>query len=179
MDSSFGFDKLKLQLFDYISEDWEWLADSADGDSKIEKLLFRALVVRSWCGATEFNDLVVARTAEDEARLKLEGCRDLGSSRLIVRPQAKIGERRVDFLIHAMDWRGARPDWHWRPLIVECDGHDFHNKTKAQVAKDRSKDRASTLGGVDFFRFTGAEIWRNPWGCAQQVTDWAIQWWPQ
>lgn len=61
----------------------------------------------------------------------------------------------------------------WRRLIVECDGHEFHERTKEQAAKDRSRDRASTLAGMEVFRFTGSELWRDPYGCAGQVIEWA------
>lgn len=60
-------------------------------------------------------------------------------------------------------------------VIVECDGHEFHERTKEQAAKDRARDRASVMGGYDVFRFTGSELWRDPMGCAEQVVDWGIR----
>ena len=99
-----------------------------------------------------------------------------GFNALLIRPQVQIGGRRVDFLIHALDWRDE-DNLKWRRLIVECDGHDYHERTKEQAKRDRSRDRKSVMDGYDCFRFTGSEIWNDPWGCAEQITDWAAKGW--
>lgn len=80
---------------------------------------------------------------------------------------ATVGGWRVDFLFCAHS-----PDG-WRQLIVECDGHDFHERTKEQAARDRSRDRQAQTAGFEVFRFTGSEIWSDPMGCARQILDWA------
>lgn len=46
-------------------------------------------------------------------------------------------------------------------LIVELDGHDFHERTKEQAARDKSRDRAFVLAGWMVLRFTGSEIYRD------------------
>lgn len=51
-------------------------------------------------------------------------------------------------------------------VAVECDGHDFHERTKEQAANDRARDRELMLSGVRTVRFTGSEIYRDPQGCA-------------
>lgn len=178
MNNKYGPDLLFEQLVEHLAGDWEWRLDESPGDSKIEKLLFHALNMRSEMGATEYSEIVVARALDDENRLKEESPSHPSHTTLIVRPQAEIPwadgrTRRVDFLISALDWRVGVAPATWRSLAVECDGHDFHAKTKEQVARDRSKDRAATLSGIEFFRFTGSEIWRDPWGYAGQITDWA------
>lgn len=58
-------------------------------------------------------------------------------------------------------------------LVVECDGHDYHERTKEQAAKDRSRDRNLQMSGYTVFRFTGYEIYRAPLKCAKQVFKWA------
>tara|TARA_R110000868_G_scaffold109725_1_gene297988 strand:- start:671 stop:1138 length:468 start_codon:yes stop_codon:yes gene_type:complete len=55
-------------------------------------------------------------------------------------------------------------------IAIECDGHDFHERTKLQAMRDRSRDRTLVADGVTVVRFTGAEIWRNPNGCVAEVT---------
>jgi very-short-patch-repair endonuclease len=171
MNGKYGPELLYEQLVEHIAGDWDWLFDEAPGDSKIEKLLFRALAVRANAGAIEYGELMIAADAEIEARLMAELCSHPASLRMIVRPQAEIDGRRVDFLVHTFDYKNDR----WRSLIVECDGHDYHERTKEQAARDRAKDRVATLNGRDFFRFTGSEIWRDPWGCAAQIGDWAAE----
>lgn len=50
-------------------------------------------------------------------------------------------------------------------VAIECDGHDFHEKTKEQAASDKARDRAMTLAGWTVLRFTGSEIYRDPMAC--------------
>ena len=56
-----------------------------------------------------------------------------------------------------------------RRLIVECDGHDFHERTKAQAARDRARDRKFILAGHRVLRFTGSEIHGDARACAGQI----------
>jgi hypothetical protein len=56
-------------------------------------------------------------------------------------------------------------------LIVECDGHDFHERTKEQARRDRSRDRYMTSLGFRVLRFTGSEIHRDAEACAQEISD--------
>lgn len=49
-------------------------------------------------------------------------------------------------------------------VVVECDGHDYHERTKEQAARDRSRDRALTGLGWRVLRFTGREIVRDETG---------------
>ena len=113
-EKKYGPDLLFEQLVEHIAGDWEWRFEDAPGDSKIEKLLFRALVVRADVCACEYAELVLASDVVAEARL-MEGHSCCPTSlRMIVRPQAEIDGRRVDFLIHTFDYKNDR----WRSLIV-------------------------------------------------------------
>ena len=55
------------------------------------------------------------------------------------------------------------------PFIVELDGHNFHERTKKQAARDRSRDRAMQASGFQVIRFTGSELWRDPLKCVRDV----------
>lgn len=46
-------------------------------------------------------------------------------------------------------------------LVVEIDGHEFHERTKEQAARDRSRDRAMARAGIQVIRFTGSEIYKS------------------
>lgn len=52
---------------------------------------------------------------------------------------------------------------------VECDGHDFHERTKEQAKSDKSRDRALQTAGWSVLRFTGSEIYADARGCLHQV----------
>lgn len=75
--------------------------------------------------------------------------------------QVKIADFRVDFVIKFITVD--------QQIVIECDGHDYHERTKEQAAKDRSRDRALTAMGYRVIRFTGSEIWADPWRCARDV----------
>ena len=59
--------------------------------------------------------------------------------------------------------------------MVECDGHAFHERTKDQAARDRSRDRAVQEGGATIFRFTGSEIWNDPVRCGVTIVEWIMR----
>jgi very-short-patch-repair endonuclease len=171
-----GIERLREQLDEYIDGEWGWQFEEAVGDSPIEKLLFFSLSVLVRHTNPEHNDMVIA-TSEDQVKdltTMFEG-ESLGRNRLVVYPQAPFRGRRVDFQIYALDWRGPRTAWKWRTLLVECDGHNFHERTREQATRDKRKDRHATLDGIDTFRFSGSDIWRDPWGCAREIMDWAVK----
>jgi very-short-patch-repair endonuclease len=78
--------------------------------------------------------------------------------------QFQIENYRCDFVI-----------WHNHPngtitkIVVECDGHDFHERTKEQAQRDRSRDRALTARAWRVLRFTGAELYRDSEACVAEV----------
>jgi very-short-patch-repair endonuclease len=75
-------------------------------------------------------------------------------------PQTQIGNYRVDFLIAHVCPNGEKTF-----VVVECDGHDFHERTKEQAARDKMRDRFLTARGIKVLRFTGSEIFRDPTFC--------------
>jgi very-short-patch-repair endonuclease len=54
---------------------------------------------------------------------------------------------------------------------VECDGHDFHERTKEQAQRDKSRDRYLQANGWRVLRFTGSEIHRTPEKCADEIAS--------
>lgn len=54
-------------------------------------------------------------------------------------------------------------------LIIECDGHDFHEKTKEQVAHDNERDFNLKVSGYDILHYSGSQIHNDPLGCAFEV----------
>lgn len=63
--------------------------------------------------------------------------------------QALVGTYRVDFLFD------VHTDENRKFIVIECDGHDYHERTKEQAAKDRSRDRWMARQGISVVRFTG------------------------
>jgi very-short-patch-repair endonuclease len=56
-----------------------------------------------------------------------------------------------------------------KKVAIECDGHEFHERTKEQAARDKARDRALTAAGWRVLRFTGSEIWKSPERCAAEI----------
>ena len=86
--------------------------------------------------------------------------------RLQIAPQFQIENYRVDFAIYQLHHYGRITR-----LVVECDGHDFHERTKAQAARDRKRDRDLLMLGWRVLRFTGSEIHKDRDACAQNIFD--------
>lgn len=95
----------------------------------------------------------------------------------IIAPQVVIGQWRVDFLAGAV-FCGAhgQADKPMSLLAIECDGHDFHERTKEQASRDKKRDRQIQASGVSLFRFTGSQIYRNPEACAGEIVDFFVKW---
>jgi very-short-patch-repair endonuclease len=61
-------------------------------------------------------------------------------------------------------------------IVVECDGHQWHEKEPWQASRDRRRDRVLQRRGYCVFRFTGSDIFHDPCGCAREVIDTLIDW---
>ena len=82
---------------------------------------------------------------------------------IYIYPQITIGSYRVDFFLCHVGFGDEVP------LIVECDGHDFHEKTKEQAQRDKARDRYLVGQGYRVLRFTGSEIYRSPVDVAEEI----------
>jgi len=120
-------------------------------DSPIEELFATAFL---FCNAMRNDPVAVI---SDKSETTKDG------RRWFIEPQVTLLGARVDFLI------GVYPKVDGQFVIVECDGHDFHERTPKQAARDRSRDRAFQAAGYKIFRFTGTEIHRKPSECARDV----------
>jgi very-short-patch-repair endonuclease len=89
-----------------------------------------------------------------------------------VYPQVCFDPYRVDFLLGHVDIDVGKGDLRsesW--IVVECDGHEFHDKTKEQAQRDKARDRFLVASGAKVMRFTGSEIWRDPTACAVEALE--------
>lgn len=84
-------------------------------------------------------------------------------------PQMPVRNYKADFGLILHGYTG-----HYR-LVAECDGHDFHEKSKEQAAHDKSRDRAFLEEGWPVMRFTGSEIHRDALACADQASDFLFE----
>ena len=68
---------------------------------------------------------------------------------------------RVDFLIEVVEEVSLAEERPIFYLVVEMDGHEFHERTKAQAQRDKERDRNLTRAGYKVMRFTGSEIYQS------------------
>lgn len=59
-------------------------------------------------------------------------------------------------------------------LVIECDGHDYHERTKAQVKKANERDLALKMAGYDVLHLSGSQIYNEPFECARKVMDYIL-----
>ena len=165
--------KLLSQVVTYIADELEWMPDHAIGDSPIEKIFYTALWAHLRFTDGAGKDIVIPERDKPLSHL-LSNC---GPSKLIVCPQHQLEGWRVDFLIHAWDFGRVTGRPQWRRLIVECDGHEFHERTKEQAERDRGRDREWQLRGYSVLRFPGSKLHADPLGCATQISEWVEMGW--
>lgn len=134
-------------------------------ESPIERLMFTAL----WGTGLRMGGVFFrcSRWAEDEVR----GPGRMDQSHFIIQPQAQIGGFRVDFLVEYRSFLTAPGEPGPRQfrsrytssslIVVECDGHDFHEKTKEQAKRDKFRDRELSKLGHQVFHYTGSEVWND------------------
>lgn len=98
---------------------------------------------------------------------------DLAPAEFAVTPQAWLGTYRVDFLLVERVAEGFAqfPRDVVSRLVVECDGHDWHDRTREQAIRDRLRDRTLLAGGYPVVRFTGRELTRDAGACAEQAVE--------
>ncbi len=93
-------------------------------------------------------------------------------SYFVVDAQPQIAGYRADFLIEKHElWYTQKGEktWFVGQVLVECDGHDFHEKTKEQARRDKQRDRKLSAAGYQVLRFTGSEIHADAEKCAQEI----------
>ena len=155
--------------------------------SPIERMFLSALLAAS--DATGYSVTVKSPTNSKISSIQ-EETYNLGlqyNPRLSIQLQAKLGQYHVDFILtqtlivpdfdnpqsltEAMaDETGVKENPGAieiiKNLIVECDGHEFHDRTKEQASRDRERDRRLQKLGYPVFRYTGADIWGDVFKCA-------------
>lgn len=101
----------------------------------------------------------------------------------LIYPQKQIGDYRVDFLIvfhsdSVLDDAQSKASQRVREsakLVVECDGHEFHEKTKEQASRDKERDRTLQACGFPVFRYSGSDIYCHPIDCAHECLSFLFE----
>lgn len=73
-------------------------------------------------------------------------------------------EYRVDFVIPVVYKNQEN-----KMFIIECDGYEFHRRTKEEDEYENKRERDLQIKGYEIIRFSGVEIWHRPRQCAEEV----------
>lgn len=80
--------------------------------------------------------------------------------------QQEVGSYTVDFILSTEGFVCDIVN-----LVIEIDGHDFHEKTKEQAGRDKRRDREISKYDYTVIRFTGSEVYTNAIKCVQESLD--------
>jgi very-short-patch-repair endonuclease len=87
-------------------------------------------------------------------------------SGIYITPQRKVDKYKVDFF---MSSEGFGPNDILTPVVVELDGHDFHDKDKRQRSYEKRRDRDLVRAGYRVIHFTGSDVVKDPFACAWEA----------
>lgn len=62
-----------------------------------------------------------------------------------------------------------------KKIIIECDGYEFHQKTKEQVQHDNEREYDLKMAGYEVLRFSGTQIFNNPIKCAEDTYNYIFK----
>lgn len=137
-------------------------------DSPIEQAMAIALLARIRTNIGDFHFWPLFGKTDEEAKAHCHEKRDrFGHGGVF--PHVRIGRYTVDFLFLYLG-----PGGRFDGIVVECDGHEFHDRTPQQAARDKSRDRDLQVAGYKVLRFTGSEIWKDAFACADTVVWMAL-----
>jgi very-short-patch-repair endonuclease len=149
-------DKIRDWASDYVEANCISLREVAE--RRCESPIEVAMAVALWTYFT----IVEQRSTEFWAPFQsdIDG---VEPDNVVIAPQYLCAGYRADFVV------AIGTDSGMLTAAVECDGHDFHERTKEQAARDRKRDREMQVEFDIVLRFTGSEIYRDPMKCAEDV----------
>jgi hypothetical protein len=152
----------------------ERVATTMDGYANLTQSPIEAMVYWALLAESPYGEVQVADLGPDV--LPHVSLTTPEGNDITVTPQwtVKCGAKayRLDFHVeanaNAPDAKGGNTVLHMS-VALECDGHDFHERTKEQAERDRKRDRDLQSAGFTVLRFTGSEIWRDARVVAREV----------
>ena len=146
--------------------------------SPIEQVFLAAIMAANWCSRYQLGP---DRDLDCAVHLTKAGLLDVSQrepARFAMAWPEPVIVCAIQGRIQLAD-RLIRPDFafvwmadeHVTKVIVELDGHDFHERTPEQAQSDKSRDRELQRLGWRVLRFTGREVLRSPAGCLDEVVQ--------
>lgn len=124
----------------------------AKSDSPIEDLFWIACHVQCASVTTEINNEIWVAPRQYAKGAGVH-----------ITPQYQVGKYRADFLLEQVQ---IGPDSILTPVIVELDGHAFHDRDKHQRSYEKARDREFQRSGFKVLHFTGSDVFADPYKVA-------------
>lgn len=87
-----------------------------------------------------------------------------------INPQENIGSYRVDFMLtRVLSPKRFHGPKEFAPVVIELDGHDFHDKDKRQRSYEKARDRYLVRQGYRILHFTGSDVVADPFKVAHEA----------
>jgi very-short-patch-repair endonuclease len=140
-------------------------------ESPIEAAMNLALVVDAVCSGPRQWDVVLRFPDEREVLLRGRSAIERSPRSLRIEPQAQLGDYRVDALLtlEARDAEGLLVAE--KRMVIECQGHEFHERTKEQVSRDYERSRTLQSCGFLVYQFSGSDVWEDVFKHAEKALD--------
>lgn len=138
---------IELELFDLVCK----------CESPIEHLLYWEFI-KQWDGFPATDNFL----SVDVAKKHGDGIHGVHIQREVVLGNLTF---RVDFAIDY--WNSIKQNGF--SLFIEVDGHEFHEKTKEAVRRDKMRDRLFAKHGHELIRFTGSEVYNSPKAVVDEI----------
>lgn len=139
----------------------EWTATAQRLESPLEMVMLCALKT-----AEKF------LTFHGQAGEILQEFRSAGGLSFDLKVAVPVGVYRADMTLRAkLNGEGYTPP----PVVIECDGFNYHDRTRGQACHDRARDRYMQRQGYLVARFAGDEIVTQPFACAFEAFDLALR----
>lgn len=87
---------------------------------------------------------------------------------IILLPQARIGQYRVDSVLYVNEGPFAVP------TVVELDGHEWHERSQKQRSEEKDRDRHMQFMGMRVGRYTGSDVFKDPFRVAADALNLTI-----
>jgi len=144
---------------DSFQSEWHDTDVDLSAGTPIEQIMSVALlyVLKSKAHFGYCGDYIICGSAKN-------GIRPPQREGFIVCPQARVGKYRADFFVGYRHFDGTVIS-----AAIECDGHEFHEKTKKQAQRDKERDRFFQSLGLLVLRYSGSEIFHDPVKCASDA----------
>lgn len=131
-------------------------------DSPMEARMLSAII--SSCG-----DVSLRLVHGDKRQILVMGDKDSQMHGTTIHMQREFGPYVADFVVSKYQ---IFPDHSlYSSVVVEVDGHDFHEKTKSQASKDKKRDRFFASEGIHVLHFSGSDVFRSAGDCANEVNN--------